>query len=237
MRPYRDLVLTQVVAAVAGAQAVKDISHPGVKGRLREIFIRDLLRPLLPADIGLGTGIVVSIDNRQSTEQDVLLFDRRILPPILWEQTTGVFPVESVLFSIEVKSVLTATELMSAHDKAVILDQFPYHTGTYSAAGQPQPQQCVHLIPAIFAFDSDLRSGHKTEIQRYDELRGSQYAAIRSLCVVGKGNWFWSDQHQGWQSAVTEGPMGEVMGFLAGILNTYPLVADSRCRPRLGHYL
>jgi hypothetical protein len=36
------------------------MSHPGVKGHLREIIIRDLLRPLLPADVGLGTGVVVT---------------------------------------------------------------------------------------------------------------------------------------------------------------------------------
>jgi hypothetical protein len=54
-------------------------------------------------------------------------------------QATGVFPIESVLFSIEVKSVLTATELANAHKNAVRLDQFSYLTGTYDDADQPRP--------------------------------------------------------------------------------------------------
>jgi hypothetical protein len=233
---YRELVLSRVVAAIGAAKAVGGIGHPGVKGHLREIVIRELLRPLLPLDVGLGTGVVVSVDDRHSSEQDVVMFDRRILPPIVLEQATGVFPIESVLFCVEVKSVLTASELRSAHDNAVALEQFSYHTGTFGCADIPQPQEGIRLINAVFALDSDLTGSGKTEVQRYDEVRGCADPGIRSLCVVGKGNWYWESPGR-WKSAVTQGEMPEVMGFLAGILNTYPLVAESRRRPRIGFYL
>jgi len=101
MAIYKDLVQSRAAAVIGAANALSQLGHSGLKGKMREIVIRDLLRPLLPIDVGLGTGIIITADNRQSSEQDVVLFDRRILPPILLEQSNGVFPIESVLFSIE----------------------------------------------------------------------------------------------------------------------------------------
>jgi len=53
---YLEMVLARVHAAVGAAQAVRGIGHKGLKGQLREIVIRDLLCPLFPTDVGLGTG-------------------------------------------------------------------------------------------------------------------------------------------------------------------------------------
>jgi hypothetical protein len=76
---------------------------------------------LLPADLGVGTGFIVATDGRESTQQDVVLYDRSVLPPALYDQEAGLFPIESVLYTIEVKSVLTREELLGAHDAAKAL--------------------------------------------------------------------------------------------------------------------
>ncbi len=93
---FRDLVLARVAMMMNTAAAVKGLQSPTVKGTLREIVIRQLLAPMLPADVGLATGIVVdhdggaSVSGRDSSQIDVVMFDRRILPPALYEGT-GVF--------------------------------------------------------------------------------------------------------------------------------------------------
>jgi len=108
---YRDLALVRINAAVAAAQAAAKMSHQGLKGQLREIFVRELLRPLLPVYIGLGTGQIITARNKYSPQQDVVVYDTRLLPPFLADPSIGLFPIESVLYSIEVKSKLNATEL------------------------------------------------------------------------------------------------------------------------------
>lgn len=40
---YRDLALGRISATVAAAQAAARVKHQGLKGQLREIFVRELL--------------------------------------------------------------------------------------------------------------------------------------------------------------------------------------------------
>ena len=57
---YRSLVVERIRTALATARAVSTVEHAGVKGEIREVLIADLFRPLLPADIGVATGILIS---------------------------------------------------------------------------------------------------------------------------------------------------------------------------------
>ena len=77
---FRDLVVARIAAAVAEARAAAGVPHPGVKGQIREILIRELFRPLLPAAIGVGHGhIVSSVEGKISSEQDIVIYDQRLL--------------------------------------------------------------------------------------------------------------------------------------------------------------
>jgi hypothetical protein len=167
---YRDLILSRVQAAIGAARAARGISHNGLLGEIREILLRELFRPLLPADIGVGHGQIISHTGRTSRQTDVVLYDRRILPPILFQESSGLFPVESVLQTVEVKSQLTSTELRSSHDAASDLLQFDYLHGFIDASGLGLPQTITKAISTIFALDTDLAPGGKSEIERYSAM-------------------------------------------------------------------
>ena len=126
---YRSIFVARVAAALGAARAVESVHHTGVKGTIREVLIRDLFRPLLPADLGVGTGQIAASDGVLSPQQDVVIYSKDILPPALFEDTIGVFPVESVLATVEVKTTLTATELKSAHDAALMVQTYAYLHG------------------------------------------------------------------------------------------------------------
>jgi hypothetical protein len=169
---YRDLILARVQAAIGAARAATGIGHSGLKGQLREIVIRDLFRPLFQADIGLGTGEIITADNQRSRQQDVVVFDKSIVPPVLLEGTTGVFPIESVLYTIEIKTLLTAGELKSSFDSASQLAFLRYLPGGYDVDCQPIESHTQAVIGNILAFESDLSGSDKTEIQRLKEIWG-----------------------------------------------------------------
>lgn len=233
---YRDLVYSRVQSAVNGARAIANVSSPLVKGQIREVLMRDLFRPFLPSDFGVGSGVIISAKGgQQSREQDIVIYNRRILPPMLFEGSLGIFPVESVLFTVEVKSRLTSTQLTSAHDSAASLTEFEYQPGLRTPEGDMKPHLGEKLISSIIALDTDLADGGKSEIERYDGLRGEEEPPIRALCVVGRGYWFWRKGK--WNHREMADPLGEVMGFLSLVMNTYQRVAESRGQPNLGWYL
>jgi hypothetical protein len=234
---YSELTRSRIRAAVEAAHALKGTAHPGLKGQLREIVVRDLLRPLFPADIGAGTGEIITVDGDHSPQQDVVVFDRRILPPILFEQASGFFPLESVLFCIEVKSTLTASELRTAHTNALELEslRLRYLAGRYNADDIPYPHEGQHLVPCLFAFESDLPGSGKSEVERYNEIRGATDPALRVICVVGRGYWDWEGEWGTFSDIAY--PCGEVVAFVSVILNSYKTISQSRGEPRLGFYL
>ena len=108
---YQDLVCSRAIQTVGAARALKSVSHSGLKGALREVVVRDLLEPLLPPEYIIGSGQIISAYSQASGQTDIVVCDRRVLPPLLFDRVQGVFPIEAVVATIEVKSRLTSTEL------------------------------------------------------------------------------------------------------------------------------
>src|SRR3984893_19432702 len=108
---YREIFRARIKSSIAMANAVREIPHPGMLGEIREILVRELFRPLLPADIGVGTGQLIDSHNNVSPQTDIILFDRSLAPPMMLSENLGLFPIESCLYVIEIKSTLNADEL------------------------------------------------------------------------------------------------------------------------------
>jgi hypothetical protein len=238
---YRDLIIIRAEAAVAAAQAAASIDHPGLKGELCEIVMRDLLRPLLPADIALGTGLIIAANNDQSREQDVVLIDRSIVPPVVFEGATGIYPIESVLFAIEVKKKLDAGEMDKSIKNAIRLSQLRLLPGKHDDNDVPIDTYRWPPVSAILAFGSDLTLNGTPELERFLERLNAipGYTAddppIQVICVVGRGCWFWKKSE--WICWPSGHRLQEVISFIATIMNTYKRIRETRGAPRLGEYL
>ena len=88
--------------------------HHGERGRIAEEIIRGVLQRILPKRFSLGTGVLISASGETSSQTDIVVFDNLHNAPLLAEFGAGVYPVEIVYATIEVKSVLTKRELKSA---------------------------------------------------------------------------------------------------------------------------
>lgn len=85
------------------------VEHDGEKGAFREFFLTQLIQPLIPQHFGVGSGVVEDSKGMQSRQTDIIIYDRRLLPPIFLAGNRGIFPIDSVLCVIEVKSKLKAS--------------------------------------------------------------------------------------------------------------------------------
>lgn len=237
--PYQDILRAKVASAISQAQSIRNqLTHPGVKGSILEILIGQLFQPLLPADIGVGTGqIIESYTGQVSGQMDIVLYDKSILPPVLIDQKLGIFPIESVLYTIEVKTVLTAAELRTAHEAAAELEtKFFYRPGKADQNGKEQNHKVSRARSVIFALSTDLSGKNLTEAERYRKLyENGSSPHLRAICVAGSGYWY--DNGDNWLGFPPTSQYDEVLAFIGGVTNTYREVANSRGQPSLGHYI
>lgn len=99
-------------AAVAGI-----FSHGGTTGTAREFMVRRVLNSFLPKCVTLGTGIVIDSSGKRSAQVDVVVHDSRV-PVFELESGLGLYPIEGVIATIEVKSTLTKDLLDESLDNA-----------------------------------------------------------------------------------------------------------------------
>lgn len=223
---YRDIIYNLARRAIADASSISGLLHAGTKGQLRELFVRQLLQPILPDKYIIGSGNIITAYNQVSNQIDVIVCDKRIVSPLLFQGDVGIFPVESVLSTIEVKSTLTLDELRKSHQSASLTNKFKHCT-------TPHPP-IEHHVQAVFAFATDLSQNGRSEIDRYVELSASDDSGLKSICVVGRGCWIKTDE--GWSDWTMPGIGGEIVAFLIATANTIQRRGLTRRAPDLRDY-
>jgi len=237
---FRDRVNNLIQSAIKEALNVKKIEHPFLQGRIREIVLDNIFKPLLILGTECGTGKIVDSKGIQSDETDIIIYSKNILPSIMYSEREGIFPAESCLYSIEVKSKSTAEEVKDAIKKAKKIRELHYLSGEYDNNFNPVENLSIQLIaPVFFAFDSDLKNDRKSEIDRYKENDPDfyKYPYLRAICVVGKGYWWFNFNKKEWVFHPPTEFYDEVIDFLSGIINSLPNILTSRKYPRVGSYL
>ncbi len=253
---YRGIVLERIRYALAAARAAQPLEHAGVKGAIREVLMTDLFRPLLPADIGIASGVLISaFDQGQSAQQDVIIFDKRIVPPILFEQGPAIVPVESALVCIEIKSKLTATELRSAHDSAKTVQNLSLHSGKPDDKDEwVDDLSNALVISLLLALDTDLTAAGQNEVDRYKTLLAGDQPSLSGICVAGRCAWFRTenviyDQASGkyfkedytpilgtWREVPSDSQHAEMLEFLTGVIQIMQVIGPKRGQPPLSCY-
>jgi hypothetical protein len=232
---YQAFLRAKIEGAIVEAKAAALLSHQGVKGTVLEILVARVFRPLLPSDIGIGTGQIIDCTGRMSNQVDIVLYDREIMPPGLYDESTGFFPVVAVLYAIEVKTTLTRTELVKAHHCAMKLAEFSYLPGHTDEDRDVTSHTIERVRSVVFALSS--KGASTGEAARYAEVvaAANEPEAIRAICVAGKEYCY--DSGELWVSQRFISRYDEVLSFLGGVMNTYRNVSRSRGSPLLGHYI
>lgn len=230
---YRSRIISSIAGAIRHADDAAQLDHLAIRGRLREVTLKELIEPLLPNGIEAATGVVVDSDGRQSSQIDIIVYSTSLLPSFMRVGEQAVVPVEACIQAIEVKSRLTAEEMRDAIKKA--------HTikGLNLLMNAKTPFK-VSPIFSLFAFGSDLSGDAKTEMDRYLECKDekadarSSYVLLNDFCVVGKGYWY---MDSGWSFTPPTDEFDEVIHMLAMTANSIPEWVMYRGSPRFGSYI
>ncbi len=204
------------------------LKHQGLKGRFRELLIDNLLAPWLPPYASCGTGTIIAAENvsRQSTQDDIIIYDRSLTPPILASTAhapEGVFLYNSVLARIEVKSTLTRQDIRTFLQASVEICDLKHSI---------QPGFSGNMFGAfnlLFAFDSDATGAGDPDyqLQRLIEVMREDghdpvSGKISMLCIPKYGFWKIGQDEQGrcWQGLEPRGPEDRLAWFVGCISNS-----------------
>jgi hypothetical protein len=204
------------------AADLKDLVHDLTKGELRELFVSRVLRSFLTSQFGIGSGIILNRKGQQSNQMDVVIYDNRIILPFIHEQNIGVYPAESVIATIEVKTTLDGPALKQAEETAKKL------TGEVFAGVEFGFQP----LCAAFGFEGGFDGGEQQE-------KGAGWLAenakhLFDICVAGKYSWA-NVGGKGWTLGTdTSGVCDETKRFISLLLDNTRTYAQERFRYFVG---
>jgi len=99
-------------------KSFSDVEHNPTKGGCREDIIRNFIAKIIPPWIGVGHGIIVDRSGKQSPQIDIIIYNKNLLPVLFREgMTEWFFPIDCVIYVIEVKSILNASEITDCIEK------------------------------------------------------------------------------------------------------------------------
>lgn len=174
--PTRIYATSLVQGLKARAQALNDLQHRVTKGQLRELLLDELLSHYLSSQFGTGSGVVINAEGTQSRQTDIIVWDRQVITPLVRLGNVGVYPWESVIATIEVKSSLTKAEILKSEKNAEFLMTKVY------------PPEFRFAFPALFGFYGN----GSQELQ--DEEAGLAFLQknvrhLRAICLLGQFSW------------------------------------------------
>jgi Domain of unknown function (DUF6602) len=239
---FRKDVKKNIVSALQDFADIGDIDHPGMKGRIREIITEKLLRPILPPGVEIGNGKITDSFGNLSAESDIVIYNRPTLPPLLYGHALGLFPIEGCIYSIEIKSKLTASEIKDSIHKIKRLKKLKYREVFYPLNFiKPIGPPSSFVIPALFAFSTDLTGDGLTEINRYRkyDATADSRPLIPVFCIPMRGYWWFNpnEPEKKWIHHPPTSDFDEIIDFIAGIANTIPISTINQGQPYYGYYI
>lgn len=212
-----------VEGLVGKVRASSRLRHNLTKGELREIFVSNLLSPFLTKQFDIGSGIIINQKEEQSDQTDIIIYDTRILPPFIKEQHIGVYPAESVVGVIEVKTNLNKNALLGAEASAKRLHEEIYNP----KSSIYQDYQNIHppLCATIGFYDKGSRFLMSNE--KGKTWLESNCRHILLVCLVGKFSWIHLGG-KGWSFSEKIENYEETKTFIAVFLDNLRTISELR---------
>jgi len=260
-----DLLVQKAVSLILESEALKMLKHGPLKGSFREMILGNLIKPLLPATCGIFHGTVISSIKeeddqtvkkpegdllRKKMEDDLLIVDKECLPPILYSERDGIFPIESVLARIEVKSTLSKINLKDAINgckqfrKKLKMNLRKYHDMYVS---EPLDND---TFQAVFAFGSRIGTEYDVLMKILSDDEKKKEPPLDCLCVAKKGMLSWGrksdSESKRWlvcgydkKKPKEKKPKEpeEILAFLALLLDKLSYIRQQRKEAMLGKYV
>jgi hypothetical protein len=189
MIEVRDQFRKIAKSLLAQAEVAGGSGHSGTTGRVRELIVQKFLRPHLPKELEIRSGVIIDSTGKRSSQQDCVILDTRMPLVDIGSDAEALLIAESVLATIEVKSFLNKQELIksleaSASTKKLIRKgEQVYRKGSVEIQ-VPEPYPILTYILAYDGFDLATAVKHIADFATEHKDGGLIPEAI---CILQKG--------------------------------------------------
>jgi hypothetical protein len=183
----------------------------------------------LTAQFDIGSGIIVNRANKQSCQTDILIYDNRILPPFIKEQNIGVYPAESVIATVEIKTKLDYIELKKAEAAAKKLKK-----EVFFCEGKDVSEGRVPFsVPlcTVFGFEGGIKPKSKDGEKVWLK---SNIRELYLICTAGKCCWTNNIGEDGWKKQEHTKDYAEVKRFVALLIDNIRFLSQQRFKIFVG---
>lgn len=215
------------------------VKHSGEKGGYREFFISQLIRPIIPSHFGIGNGIIIDSKGRQSPQIDILIYDKRLIPPIFESESRGIFPIDSVIAVLEIKSKLSTSDipqLEKISECFIPKDGYDFlYIITPGKIIENNKPRTIYPHFAVFAFDSTAE--HKDEANRLkNKMKKDLWTGVGIVCIANKGLWVFDRKKKDYNLIETD-KNEIIVKFLNSVLDQLENIAQTRGNYQLSNWL
>lgn len=154
LKRYVEAQYAELYHRVLDIAALLKCVHGGEQGRVLEQAVSDALRRFLPERFSVGTGFVINSGGEISKQCDIIIWDRLMTYNPFSYAGQVVFPIESVVAVVEVKTTLTKKGVTSACANILSVKELCADNVDSNNA----PENLYHIIRplgVVFAFNCD----------------------------------------------------------------------------------
>lgn len=196
----------------------------------------------MPTHFGIGSGIIINHTGRQSSQIDIVVYDKRVLPPFIQGEGVGIYPAESVIATIEVKSFLRGgenKELKEAEDSAKKLHEEIYGEHEFHDDYRKLYKE-INIKPICGVIDlrQEDKAIYKKLSKDTNEVRDylDQIKFLSAICHVNQYSWInfdrWEyskEDYKGWKFDAGKPPQ-ETIRFIALMTDRIRTLSEIRLR-------
>ena len=226
----QEIASIEIKKMIGESNAVGAISHPYLKGKIREMGFGKLLARFLPPIYSIGSGKIHDSEGVASPESDLIIYNPSMLPPLSFSEDLGIYPLESTHYSIEVKSKNSTTRA-SIIDSINNVKSLRRLTFLNNYASKPIR---TYPVSAFFSYGANSKIDILGILKENDEAFDSN-PLLNPICIVGQGYWFlshWEGRRE-WIHIHANDEHYEILALIGGIVNTL----TPANRPLYGYYL
>jgi hypothetical protein len=158
MNPIQKIVSSRLSSLMGQYESVEAIPHMGTRGQLREGFLIDFFKEVMPQRLSINSGIICDASGATTRQIDFIVTDESLLPSMGFEGRIAIVPIESALMTAEIKTTLTTNTLEQVRLQSESIQSLKFTN--MSGAGNTQ---VMYPMNSILAFKSTV--GKKTLIE------------------------------------------------------------------------